>query len=87
VEGGVAAQVREVMDEFAQTLRAAGLDFSHVVEAKVYLADMEDYAAMNQAYGAYFTKHLPARSCIQAGSLLRDSLVEITLTADASVRR
>ena len=74
------------MDDLGRTLRAAGLDFSHVVEAKVYLADMEDYAAMNEAYGRYFNERFPARSCIQAGSLLRDSRVEITLTADGSVR-
>ncbi|MDQ3149474.1 MAG: RidA family protein [Chloroflexota bacterium] len=86
VPGGVGAQVREVMDDLGRTLRAAGLDFSQVVEAKVYLADMEDYAAMNEAYGGYFRERLPARSCIQAGSLLRNSRVEITLTADASVR-
>nr|MBA3884848.1 RidA family protein [Acidobacteriota bacterium] len=86
VPGGVGPQVREVMDDLGRTLRAAGLDFSQVVEAKVYLADMEDYAAMNEAYGGYFKERLPARSCIQAGSLLRDSRVEITLTADASIR-
>ena len=84
--GGVGAQVREVMDDLGRTLRAAGLDFSHVVEAKVYLADMDDYAAMNEAYGGYFRERFPVRSCIQAGSLLRDSRVEITLTADATVR-
>lgn len=86
VPGGVGAQVREIMDDLGRTLRAAGLDFSNVVEAKVYLADMDDYAAMNEAYGGYFRERLPARSCIQAGSLLRDSRVEITLTADATVR-
>lgn len=86
VTGGVGAQVREVMDGLGRTLRAAGLNFSHVVEAKVYLADMADYAAMNEAYAGYFGERFPARSCIQAGSLLRNSRVEITLTADASVR-
>jgi 2-iminobutanoate/2-iminopropanoate deaminase len=86
VPGGVGAQVREVMDDLGRMLRAAGLDFSQVVEAKVYLADMDDYAAMNEAYGGYFRERFPARSCIQAGSLLRDSRVEITLTADATVR-
>lgn len=84
--GGVGAQVREIMDDLGRTLRAAGLDFSNVVEAKVYLADMDDYTAMNEAYGSYFRERLPARSCIQAGSLLRGSRVEITLTADATIR-
>jgi 2-iminobutanoate/2-iminopropanoate deaminase len=87
VPGGVAAQVREVMDDLGRTLQAAGMDFSNVVEAKVYLADMNDYTAMNQTYGSYFNDNFPARSCIQAGSLLRNSTVEITLTADASARR
>lgn len=86
VPGGMVAQVREVMDDLGQTLRAAGMDFSDVVEAKIYLANMEDYAAMNAAYGSYFDERFPARSCLQAGSLLRDSRVEITLTADASPR-
>lgn len=85
--GDVAAQVRTAMDDLGGILRNSGLDFSHVVNGKVYLTDMEDYAVMNQAYGSYFSVLFPARSCIQVGSLPANAKVLITLTADASTRR
>jgi len=85
--GGMAEQVREVMDELGRVLQAAGMTFSHVVKGKVYVADMEDYAAMNAAYGSYFTDLFPTRSCIEVGSLPQNAKVAITLTADSSPRR
>ena len=85
--GNAATQVREVMDDLSRILRAADMNFSHVVKGKVYLTNMDDYAVMNETYGSYFSALFPARSCIQVGSLPRNSKVEITLTADASARR
>jgi 2-iminobutanoate/2-iminopropanoate deaminase len=84
---GVAAQVREVMDDLGLLLQAAGMGFSQVVKGKVYLTDMDDYAAMNEAYGSYFTDLFPTRSCIEVGSLPGNAKVAIALTADASPRR
>lgn len=85
--GAVGAQVREVMDELGRILNAAGMNFANVVEGKVYVANMEDYAAMNEAYGSYFTTSFASRACIQTGALPANSKIEITLVADASPRR
>ncbi len=80
-EGGVQAQVKEVMDGLGQVLKTAGMDFSNVVEGKVYLADINDYAQMNEVYRSYFKTDPPARTCIAVSKLVRDSKVEITLVA------
>jgi enamine deaminase RidA (YjgF/YER057c/UK114 family) len=85
--GSVDAQVREVMDDLGRILQGAGVNFSNVVDGKVYVANMEDYAAMNAAYGSYFDTLFAARSCIETGALPGASKIEITLTADASPRR
>jgi reactive intermediate/imine deaminase len=80
-KGGVEAQVKEVMDGQGLLLKAAGLDFSDIVEGKVYLADIQDYAAMNQVYGAYFKGTRPARTCVAVSKLVADSRVEISFVA------
>jgi reactive intermediate/imine deaminase len=81
VEGGVEAQVKEVMDGLGKVLKAGGLDFSNVVEGKVYLADIQDYGKMNEVYRSYFKSDPPARTCIAISRLVRNSRVEITLVA------
>ncbi len=80
-EGGLEVQVKEVMDGLGEVLRAAGLDFSNVVEGKVYLADIGDYTKMNEVYRSYFKADPPARTCIAVQNLVRGSRVEITLVA------
>ncbi len=80
-QGGVEVQVKEVMDGLGQTLKAGGMDFSNVVEAKVYLADIKDYGKMNEVYRSYFKTDPPARTCIAISKLVRDSQVEITFVA------
>jgi reactive intermediate/imine deaminase len=79
--GGIEPQVREVMEGLRQTLKAGGMDFSNVVEAKVYLADINNYGKMNEVYRSYFSGDPPARTCIAISKLVRDSQVEITLVA------
>jgi reactive intermediate/imine deaminase len=80
-QGGVEAQTREVMDGLGKVLNAGGMDFSNVVEGKVYLADIQDYAKMNEVYRGYFKSDPPARTCIAISKLVRDSRVEITFVA------
>ncbi|MCI0427531.1 MAG: Rid family detoxifying hydrolase [Acidobacteria bacterium] len=80
-EGGIEAQVKEVMDGLGQSLKAGGMDFSNVVEAKVYLADIKNYGRMNEVYRSYFKSDPPARTCIAISKLVRDSQVEITFVA------
>jgi 2-iminobutanoate/2-iminopropanoate deaminase len=71
------AQTRQAMDGVGGVLKAAGLGYEHLVKCHVYLADMDDYAAMNAAYGSYFTDRVPARTTIQAAALPSGAGVEI----------
>jgi 2-iminobutanoate/2-iminopropanoate deaminase len=71
------AQTRQAMDGIGSVLRGAGLGYEHLVKCHVYLANMDDYAAMNAAYGSYFTDRVPARTTIQASALPSGAGVEI----------
>ena len=81
VDGNIAAQTRRVFQNIGEILKAGGASFDHVVRTTVFLADMNDFAAMNGAYSAYFTEPYPARSTVQAARLPRDARVEIDAIA------
>jgi 2-iminobutanoate/2-iminopropanoate deaminase len=81
VEGDVTVQARRVLDNIGAILKAAGLSFAHVVRTTVYLADMNDLAAMNQVYGTCFSEPYPARATVQVARLPRDVRIEIEVTA------
>jgi 2-iminobutanoate/2-iminopropanoate deaminase len=81
VEGDVAVQARRVLDNIGAILKAAGLSFAHVVRTTVYLADMNDLAAMNQVYGTCFSEPYPARATVQVARLPRDVRIEIDAIA------
>jgi 2-iminobutanoate/2-iminopropanoate deaminase len=81
VDGDVAAQTHRVLRNLGAILEAAGASFQHVVKTTVYLADMAEFAAMNEVYGTYFPAPPPARATIQAARLPRDVRVEIELVA------
>lgn len=81
VEGDIAAQTVRVFENMAALLQAAGTDFAHVVKATVFLADMNEFAAMNEVYARYFTAPYPARSTVQVARLPRDCKVEIEVIA------
>jgi 2-iminobutanoate/2-iminopropanoate deaminase len=81
VGGGVTEQTHRVLQNLGAILAAAGCSFEHVVKTTVYLADMTDFAAMNDVYGGYFPTPAPARATIQAAKLPRDVRVEIDLIA------
>lgn len=82
VEGGIAVQTHRVFRNLAGILEAAGTSLDHVVRATVYLADMNDFAGMNDVYGGYFSPPAPARSTIQAARLPKDARVEIDVIAE-----
>jgi 2-iminobutanoate/2-iminopropanoate deaminase len=82
VEGGIAVQTHRVFRNLAGILEAAGTSLDHVVRATVYLADMNDFAGMNDVYGGYFSAPAPARSTIQAARLPKDARVEIDVIAE-----
>lgn len=76
-----AQQTQRVMENLKAILEAAGSNFHHVVKTTVFLKDMNDFAAMNEVYGRYFTAAPPARSTVQVARLPKDALVEIELIA------
>jgi 2-iminobutanoate/2-iminopropanoate deaminase len=81
VDGDIAAQTHRVFRNLAAVLEAAGATLDHVVRATVYLADMNDFAAVNEVYGSYFTAPAPARATVQAARLPRDARIEIDVIA------
>ena len=81
IDGGIGEQTRQVLQNLGAILTAAGLSFDHVVRTTVYLADMADFAGMNEVYTACFTTPAPARSTIQAAALPRHARIEIDAVA------
>jgi 2-iminobutanoate/2-iminopropanoate deaminase len=81
VEGSVALQTERVLANLKAIVEAAGSSLAHAVKTTVYLADMDDFAAMNEVYGRYFTTHPPARSTVGVARLPRNVRVEIDLIA------
>jgi 2-iminobutanoate/2-iminopropanoate deaminase len=81
VEGGVREQTAQVLRNLSKVLEAAGSDLSRVVKTTVFLADMNDFAAMNETYAEFFPREPPARSTVQAARLPRDARVEIDVVA------
>ena len=81
------AQVTQALENLGAVLRAADLDFSHVVKANVYLTDIKNFSKMNDVYRTYFKSDPPARTTIAVPALPGDSRVEITFIASRSSRR
>ncbi|MBX3276601.1 MAG: RidA family protein [Acidobacteria bacterium] len=81
VEGDIGRQTERVLENLKAVLSAAGSSLERVVKTTVYLADMGDFAAMNDVYGRYFGAARPARSTVQAARLPRDARIEIDVIA------
>ena len=77
VNGGIAAQTRCVLANLSAVLTAAGSSLSQVVKTTVYLADMQDFPAMNAVYAEAFGAHTPARATVEVARLPKDVRVEI----------
>ena len=83
VSEDVAAQTEQVLKNLEAVLRAAGSSLGSVVKTTVFLADMNDFTAMNEVYGKFFSENKPARATVQAARLPRDAKVEIECIAAA----
>lgn len=81
VEGDVASQTRQVLTNLQAVLAAAGSSLDQAVKTTVFLADMNDFAAMNAVYAEFFPANPPARSTVQVARLPRDARVEIEVIA------
>lgn len=81
IEGDMAAQTRRALDNLAASLAAAGSDLAHVVKTTVFLVDLADFKAMNEAYAERFGGHKPARSTIGVAGLPLGARLEIECIA------
>jgi 2-iminobutanoate/2-iminopropanoate deaminase len=81
VSPDVAEQTRQVLENLDAVLKAAGTDLNGVVKTTVFLADMNDFTAMNEVYAEFFSENKPARATVQAARLPRDARVEIECIA------
>ncbi|OEU74389.1 MAG: hypothetical protein BA864_03385 [Desulfuromonadales bacterium C00003093] len=81
VAGGIEEQTRQVLDNLLQVLGAAGVAISAVVKTTIYLADMGDFAVVNEVYAGYCAAIAPARATVQVAALPKGALVEIDAVA------
>ena len=81
VSDDVAEQTRQVLTNLSAVLEAAGTSLNNVVKTTVFLADMNDFTAMNEVYAEFFSENKPARATVQAARLPKDARVEIECIA------
>lgn len=81
VAGGIVEQTEQVIKNLSRVLEAAGSGLDRVVKTTVFLADMEEFVAMNEVYGKYFSEEPPARATVEAAGLPRGARVEIEAIA------
>ena len=81
-EGGIAAQTNQSLKNLGSILAEAGSDYSKVIKTTVFLADMADFAAMNEVYSSFFNAPFPARSAIAIKELPKGALVEVECIAE-----
>jgi 2-iminobutanoate/2-iminopropanoate deaminase len=82
VEGGIVEQTRQVFLNLATVLAAANSSMAQVVKTTVFLADMNDFVAMNGEYAAAMGEHTPARATVEVSRLPKDVRVEIECIAE-----
>jgi 2-iminobutanoate/2-iminopropanoate deaminase len=81
LSGDIRQQTERALENIKGILEAGGVNLHHIVKTSVFLKDMNDFAAMNEVYGKYFTSAPPARSTVQVARLPKDALVEIEVIA------
>jgi len=85
VQGSIAEQTRQCLENLKAVLAGAGLELKHVVKTTVFMTDLSQFSAMNEVYAQYFEEPYPARSTVQVGALPKGALVEIEAVALAPV--
>ena len=81
VTGDIQHQTRQAMRNLGAILSAAGSSFEHVVKTTLYIADMDQFAAINEIYAEFFTGQPPARACVEVARLPRDAGIEVEAVA------
>lgn len=77
IPDGVEAQAKQALANIKNLIEASGADISNVIKTTVFIADMNDFAVINEIYSQFFTKPYPARSCVEVARLPKDVLLEI----------
>lgn len=78
---GIENQTKKSLDHIVSILAEEGYGLNDVIKATVFIADMNDFLAINNIYGQYFNQNKPARSCVQVARLPKDALIEIEVVA------
>jgi len=81
VSGGITEQTEQVLRNISAVFEAAGITLAQVVKTTVFLADIDDFTAMNEVYARFFGENRPARATVQAARLPRDAKIEIEAIA------
>jgi len=77
IEGGVAEQTKQVLDNLSEVVTAAGSSLASVIKVTIYITDMQQFAVVNEVYGTYFSEAYPARACVQVSALPKGVEVEM----------
>jgi len=80
-QNDISANTKQVMENISAILKAAGMDFSNVLKTTIFLADMGDFAKVNELYSSYFSSDFPARETVQVARLPKDARIEISVIA------
>lgn len=80
-QNDISANTKQVMENISAILKAAGMDFSNVAKTTIFLADMGDFAKVNEIYSSYFSSDFPARETVQVARLPKDARIEISVIA------
>lgn len=81
VTGNISDETHQVMKNLSEILKAAGMDFSHVVKSTIFLKDMNNFPKVNEIYGSYFSSQPPARETVEVSRLPKDVNVDISCIA------
>lgn len=81
LQDGVTAQAEQAMANLGAILKNAGMDYTNITKTTIFIKNMADFSAINEIYGRYFTKILPARSCIAVAELPLQGLFEVEAVA------
>ncbi len=81
VDDSIKNETKQVMENIGHVLEAAGMDFTNLFKCSIFLKDMDNFSAVNEVYGSYFSSDFPARECVQVAKLPKDVNVEITALA------
>jgi len=81
VDDSIQNETKQVMENIGHVLESAGMNFTNVFKCSIFLKDMDNFSAVNEVYGSYFSSEFPARECVQVAKLPKDVNVEITALA------